>query len=98
MKTMELTKALPNLKILLDEPLMNYTFTKTGGPVDALAFPKDNNDVKALVDYCREQAIPWIVLGNASNLIVRDGGIRGVVIMLTEMTTIRVEENVITAQ
>ncbi|MBU5364226.1 UDP-N-acetylmuramate dehydrogenase [Enterococcus devriesei] len=97
-KTMELTKALPNLKILLDEPLMNYTFTKTGGPVDALAFPKDNDDVKALVDYCREQAIPWIVLGNASNLIVRDGGIRGVVIMLTEMTTIRVEENVITAQ
>ena len=97
-KTTELTNALPNLKILLDEPLMNYTFTKTGGPVDALAFPKDNEEVKALVDYCRENAIPWIVLGNASNLIVKDGGIRGVVIMLTDMTTIRVEEDTITAQ
>ncbi len=35
--------------------------------------------------YCREQGLSWLVLGNASNLIVRDGGIRDVVIMLTEM-------------
>lgn len=44
-----------------------------------------------MLDYCREQAIPWIVLGNASNLIVRDGGIRGVVIMLSEMNQIVVD-------
>ena len=52
-KTIDITNTLPNLKILLDEPLMNYTFTKTGGPVDALAFPKDKEEVKSLVDYCR---------------------------------------------
>mgnify|MGYP000329202642 CR=1 FL=1 len=40
--------------------------------------------------YCREQGLSWLVLGNASNLIVRDGGIRDVVIMLTEMKEIKV--------
>ena len=93
-KISALTETLPNLKILLDEPLMNYTFTKTGGPVD----PKDNEEVKAIVDYCRLNNLPWIVLGNASNLIVKDGGIRGVVIMLSDMTTIRVEDHTIIAQ
>ena len=58
-KITELSSALPNVKVLLDEPLMNYTFTKTGGPVDALAFPKDNEEVKALVDFCRSNDIPW---------------------------------------
>jgi UDP-N-acetylmuramate dehydrogenase len=53
---------------------MNYTFTQTGGPADILAFPKNREEVEQLVNYCREQEIPWLVLGNASNLIVRDGG------------------------
>ena len=74
---------------------MNYTFTETGGPADVLAFPKSRAEVEALVNYCREQEIPWLVLGNASNLIVRDGGIRGVVIMLLEMNGIAVEDTVI---
>ncbi|WP_430612833.1 UDP-N-acetylmuramate dehydrogenase [Enterococcus sp. DIV0876] len=81
----------PEIALLKDEPLMNYTYTKTGGPADVLAFPKKAAEVKQLVDYCREADIPWLVLGNASNLIVRDGGIRGVVIMLAEMNEISVD-------
>lgn len=81
----------PEIALLKDEPLLNYTYTKTGGPADILAFPKTAEEAKQLFDYCREQAIPWIVLGNASNLIVRDGGIRGVVIMLSEMNQIVVD-------
>jgi len=81
----------PEIALLKDEPLLNYTYTKTGGPADILAFPKTADEAKQLLDYCREQAIPWIVLGNASNLIVRDGGIRGVVIMLSEMNQIVVD-------
>ncbi|MEW3467093.1 FAD-binding protein, partial [Enterococcus entomosocium] len=81
----------PEIALLKDEPLLNYTYTKTGGPADILAFPKTAEEAKQLLDYCREQAIPWIVLGNASNLIVRDGGIRGVVIMLSEMNQIVVD-------
>ena len=82
MKKEEVSKQFPEITLLIDEPLMNYTFTETGGPADVLAFPKSRAEVEALVNYCREQEIPWLVLGNASNLIVRDGGIRGVVIML----------------
>lgn len=91
-------QAFPEISILLDEPLMNYTFTKTGGPADVLAFPKSETETKALVDYCRENDIPWLVLGNASNLIVRDGGIRGLVIMLSQMTKVSVKDTLVEAQ
>lgn len=94
----DLVKNLPALNLLFDEPLMNYTFTKTGGPVDVLVFPKTQNEVKEVVDYCRTHGVPWMVLGNASNLIVQDGGIRGMVIMLTEMKQIRVSGTMVTAE
>ncbi|WP_312498856.1 FAD-binding protein, partial [Enterococcus sp.] len=93
----EMITQFPKIALLKDEPLMNYTYTKTGGPADILAFPKIADEVKQLVDYCRNEGIPWLVLGNASNLIVRDGGIRGVVIMLAEMNEISVEGTTITA-
>lgn len=94
----DLVKNLPALNLLFDEPLMNYTFTKTGGPADVLVFPKTQNEVKEVVDYCRTHDVPWMVLGNASNLIVQDGGIRGMVIMLTEMKQILVSGTMVTAE
>lgn len=84
-------KQFPEIALLKDEALLNYTYTKTGGPADILAFPKSAKEVEQIVAYCRETDTPWLVLGNASNLIVRDGGIRGVVIMLSEMNQITVE-------
>lgn len=94
----DLVKNLPELDLLFDEPLMNYTFTKTGGPADVLVFPKTKNEVKEIVDYCRIHGLPWLVLGNASNLIVQDGGIRGVVLILTEMNAIQVEGSMVVAE
>lgn len=88
----------PEIAILVDEPLMNYTFTKTGGPADFLAFPKNADEVRELVLYCKNENMPWLILGNASNLIVKDGGIRGLVIMLSDMTDITVEEGLLTAE
>ncbi|MEB6064357.1 UDP-N-acetylmuramate dehydrogenase [Enterococcus gallinarum] len=85
-------KQFPEIALLKDEALLNYTYTKTGGPADILAFPKSAKEVEQIVAYCRETDTPWLVLGNASNLIVRDGGIRGVVIMLSEMNQITVED------
>ncbi|MGC6769473.1 UDP-N-acetylmuramate dehydrogenase [Enterococcus sp. LJL51] len=86
----KIQQALPETTILFDEPLKNFTFTKTGGPVDMLVFPKTKKEVRQVILFCKENNIPWLVLGNASNLIVRDGGIRGVVLMLTEMNQINV--------
>lgn len=88
---------LPEVTILFNEPLKNFTFTKTGGPADMLSFPKTAEEVRQIVLFCQENSVPWMVLGNASNLIVRDGGIRGMVIMLAEMNQVTVADGRVTA-
>lgn len=92
------TKQLNNLKFLKDEPLNKYTHTKTGGVADFLAFPKTIAEVEILVNWANQQALPITVLGNASNLIVKDGGIAGLVIMMTDLTEMSVLDNVLTVQ
>lgn len=87
----------PSLDIKKDELLSKYTFTHTGGPADWLAFPKDVNEVKQLVEFAKSNNLPLTVLGNASNLIVKDGGIEGLVLILTSMKNISVDGNVVTA-
>lgn len=94
----KIVQQFPTINLLIDEPLKYYTFTKTGGPADILAFPETEEEAEELVLYCRNQDIPWLVLGNASNLIVRDGGIRGVVIMLLSMNQIKVTDNMVEVQ
>lgn len=94
----QIRQQLTHITILFDEPLKKYTFTKTGGNADILAFPKTTTEVEELMDFCRENDVPWLVLGNASNLIVRDGGIRGLVIMLNQMNQVQVTGQVITAE
>ncbi len=88
----------PDLLVKYDEPLSNYTYTKVGGPADFLAFPASSEELSALLDFARAAETPITVLGNASNLIVRDGGIRGLVILLEKMNHVKVDENVITAE
>ncbi|WP_191983797.1 UDP-N-acetylmuramate dehydrogenase [Lacticaseibacillus chiayiensis] len=91
-------RMLEGITIMHDEPLSHYTFTKTGGPADLLAFPKNVAEVRTLVESARQQHLPLTVIGNASNLIVRDGGIRGLVLILTAMNEIMVTGNTVTAQ
>lgn len=88
----------PDIEIKQDEPLMNYTYTETGGPADWLAFPETIDQVKELVDYVREHKMGLTVLGNASNLIVGDGGIDDLTIILTRLNKIEVHDNKVTAQ
>lgn len=76
---------LPSINLKFNEPLSTYTYTKTGGPADVLSFPKTVEEVRLVTDYCRQEGIPMTILGNASNLIVRDKGIAGMVIILTDM-------------
>lgn len=80
-------------------PLSRFTFTETGGPAEYLAFPKNLSELETLVNLTHEQTIPLTVIGNASNLIIRDGGIEGLVVILTKMKDIRanLDNNTITA-
>lgn len=81
------------IKIEFNQALSKYTYTQTGGPADVLAFPKTEEDLSALLKWVNENQVPLTILGNASNLIVRDGGIRGLVVILTEMDQMSVEGN-----
>lgn len=69
-------------------PLSRFTFTKTGGPAEFIAFPRTIEQIKRLIEVTKENEIPLTVLGNASNLIIRDGGIKGLVILLNQMNQI----------
>ena len=80
-------------------PLSRFTFTKTGGPAQYLAFPKNLDELKILVETVKTNNLPLTVIGNASNLIIRDGGISGLVLILTKMDEIvaNQEEATVTA-
>lgn len=89
---------LEGIDIRLDEPLKNYTYTKVGGPADYLAFPRNRYELTRIVKYANHENIPWMVLGNASNLIVREGGIRGFVIMFNKLNTVTLDGYTIEAE
>ena len=94
----DIRKACPEINIKVNEPLSNYTFTKVGGPADFLALPKNEGELQDLVKFANQENMPFIVLGNASNLIIRDGGMRGLVIILEDMNNIAIDGYVIEAE
>lgn len=89
---------LAGIDIRINDPLKKYTYTKVGGPADYLVFPRNRLELTRVVKYANNHSIPWIVLGNASNLIVRDGGIRGFVIMFNKLNTVTVDGYTIEAE
>lgn len=94
----ELKKKYPALIVKENERLSNYTYTETGGPADFLFFPKSVDEVRAVIDWTSSKDLALTILGNASNLIVRDGGIRGVTIILTPLNRIEVRDEKITVE
>ena len=93
-----LIQELSQINIKKQEPLSKYTFTHTGGKADWLAFPENVEQVQQLVKFVKKNDMPLTVIGNASNLIVRDGGIAGLVLIVTGMNQIKVEGNNVVAQ
>ncbi|MFO1518087.1 MAG: UDP-N-acetylmuramate dehydrogenase [bacterium] len=80
-------------ELLFDEPLARYTTVKVGGPADALLYPAGLEDLKVALQICEKHEIPYFVIGNGSNLLVKDGGVRGLVIKLNRcLNAFRVEE------
>ncbi|EAD1384150.1 TPA: UDP-N-acetylmuramate dehydrogenase [Listeria monocytogenes] len=78
----------PHIAIKLNEPLSKYTYTKTGGEADVFVMPKTIEEAQEVVAYCHQNKIPLTILGNGSNLIIKDGGIRGVILHLDLLQTI----------
>jgi UDP-N-acetylenolpyruvoylglucosamine reductase len=65
-----------------DEPLAKRTTLRVGGPADVYVEPATEADLAAVLKFCGERAVKFFLLGRGSNLLVRDGGFRGVVICL----------------
>ncbi|MDO4680130.1 MAG: UDP-N-acetylmuramate dehydrogenase [Aerococcus sp.] len=85
--------AFPESKYHEKEPLKYYAYTKVGGPADLVVFPQDAAELQQMVEKAQALQLPYTVLGNSSNVIVRDGGLKGIVFMLTDMNTIQVGED-----
>ena len=76
----ELKRLLPEAR--LDEPLSRYTTFRIGGPADAFLEVKSRETLAEALRFCREHGVSFMALGFGSNLLVRDGGVRGVVARL----------------
>lgn len=74
-----------------DEPLAKRTTLRVGGPADVFVEPATEADLSALLQFCRERDLKFFVLGRGSNLLVRDGGFRGVVISLAHPNFSQIE-------
>ncbi len=79
----DFTVALPaETLVRRDEPLARRTTLRVGGPADLYVEPSSENALATVLELCRLRRIPWWVLGRGSNLVIRDGGLRGVVLSL----------------
>lgn len=79
---------LGNDNVFLNEPMKNHITFKVGGEVDILATPNSYKETQDLIILAKKYHVPFIVIGKGSNLLVRDGGIRGLVIKLTKLDNI----------
>jgi UDP-N-acetylmuramate dehydrogenase len=68
--------------VRFDEPMTRHTYFRVGGPAEAFVTPPDTAALEQLLSWCRAGRKPWMVIGGGSNLLVKDGGIGGVVISL----------------
>jgi UDP-N-acetylmuramate dehydrogenase len=71
-------------KVLFNVPMSDYTSLRVGGGADVMAFPQDEGDLRDLMAFAESKNFSLHVLGGGTNLLVRDGGIRGIVVNMTE--------------
>jgi UDP-N-acetylmuramate dehydrogenase len=76
--------AIPSEPVQTDAPMLKYTTWKIGGRADFMACPANEEELSALLKLVAAQDMPWLVIGNGSNILVGDRGIRGLVIRLGE--------------
>lgn len=86
----DLSALLPKHTVKLDEPLSLHTITRMGGPADVFVSPESQAQAIVIVNYAAQYKIPLLLLGNGSNMVVRDGGVRGIVLQLTRLKEITI--------
>lgn len=87
----------PN-NIKCNESLKQYTMTKLGGNADVFVTPETEEEAANIVKYAYNNNVQLLMLGNGSNMIVRDGGVRGIVINFCKLNRIDIDGEIVIAQ
>ncbi len=77
--------------ILTNEPMSNHTSFRIGGNADIFVKAKTEEDIKQILKYANEKEIPLTIVGNGSDLLVKDGGIRGIVLKV-DIDTLKIDK------
>ncbi|WP_136479333.1 UDP-N-acetylmuramate dehydrogenase [Acetivibrio thermocellus] len=94
----EIEKIAGQENVKLDEPMKNHTSFKVGGPADILVTPVSVSQLSQILKLCKNKSVPVFVMGNGTNLIVRDKGIKGVVVKIFDnLNQFTVKDDIITA-
>ena len=95
----KLTEWMPEERVKKEEPMRLHTTFRVGGPADLFVSPNSVEEVRKVTALCREEGVPYYIMGNGSNLLVSDQGYRGVIIQFyKEMNDISVEGTLLRAQ
>ena len=94
----KLTSITAKENVLADEPLKEHTYTKLGGKADFYVTPESYQEVQEIVRLANEEDVKFTLLGNGSNLIVKEGGIRGIVLNLQKLSGIKTDGERVVAQ
>jgi UDP-N-acetylenolpyruvoylglucosamine reductase len=81
----------PATVIRRDEPLAKHTTLRVGGPADVFVEPASEEDLAGIMKFCSARGVPFFMIGRGSNLLVRDGGFRGVIVCLAHANFSRIE-------
>src|SRR5690625_2292006 len=85
-----------NVKV--NQPLKDYTYTRFGGQADYFVTPETYNHVQEVVKLSNRVGVPFTLVGNGSNLIIKDGGIRGIVMNLSKLNRVTTTGTTIVSQ
>lgn len=91
----EITKQIDKNKILENEPMSKHTTFKIGGPADLFIKIETINELKFIMGICKSKCIPLTIIGNGSNVLVKDKGIRGITVKICFKELELIENNII---
>ena len=85
---MDLIRTLPlKGRVEMDIPMKELTTLRVGGKADCVVFAGSESDVEQIALFCADRDVPLTVVGRGSNLLVRDGGLSGVVLLMGKAVT-----------
>jgi len=95
----DIEKYIDASKVKYNEPMKNYTTLKIGGEADVLVTPESAQDVIDVLEFAKKENVPVTIIGNGSKLLVKDKGIRGIVIKFgSKFSSVKIDDETLTVE